>query len=78
MEQVLFNEEEVSSYIGVPVKTLRYWRFAGTDFAPKFIKLGARVYYSKQEIDEWIKNQPRYQSTYDSKQNFSGQENKEQ
>ena len=67
VELILFNEEEVSSYIGVPVKTLRYWRFAGTDFAPKFIKLGARVYYSKQEIDEWIKNQPRYQSTADRK-----------
>ena len=33
---------------------------------------------STQEIDEWIENQPRYQSTYDSKQNISGQENKEQ
>ena len=41
------------------------------------MKIGKRIYYSKQEIDEWIKNQPRYQSTYDSKQNFSGQENKE-
>lgn len=67
MEQVLLNEEEVSKYIGVPIKTIRYWRHFGKDFAPKFIKLGARVYYSKQEIDEWIENQPRYQSTSGSK-----------
>ena len=67
MEQILFNEQEVSDYIRVPVKTLRYWRHFGKDFAPKFIKLGARVYYPKQEIDDWIKNQPRYQSTTDRK-----------
>ena len=67
MEQILLNEEEVSKYIAVPMKTLRYWRHFGKDFAPKFIKLGARVYYPKQEIDDWIKNQPRYQSTTDSK-----------
>ena len=44
MEQILFNEQEVSDYTRVPVKTLRYWRHFGKDFAPKFIKLGARVY----------------------------------
>ena len=67
MEQVLFNEQEVSDYIRVPVKTLRYWRHFGKDFAPKFMKIGKRIYYSKEEINEWIKNQPRYQSTAERK-----------
>ena len=37
------------------------------DSTNKFMKIGKRIYYSKQEIDEWIKNQPRYQSTADRK-----------
>ena len=78
MGKILMRETDLEELTGIPVKTLRYWRFAGTDFAPKFIKLGNNVFYVKHEIDEWIKNQPRYQSTYDSKQNISGQENKEQ
>ena len=67
MTQVLLNENDVSVLTSIPVKTLRYWRFAGTTFAPKFIKLGARVYYPKDDLDNWLSSSPRYSSAAEAR-----------
>ena len=67
MTQVLLNENDVSVLTSIPVKTLRCWRFAGTTFAPKFIKLGARVYYPKDDLDNWLNNSPRYSSAAEAR-----------
>ncbi len=67
MEKILISETELSELTGISIKTLQWYRYKGPEYAPKFMKIGKRIYYSKQEIDEWIKNQPRYQSTADRK-----------
>lgn len=69
MNKTLLTETDLSLLIGVPVKTLRYWRFAGTTFAPKFFKLGARVYYPKDDLDNWLNNSPRYSSAAEARLN---------
>ena len=69
MTHVLLNENDVSELTSIPVKTLRYWRFAGTTFAPKFIKLGARVYYPKDDLDKWLSISPRYSSVAEARLN---------
>lgn len=68
MHQTLLSEIDVSILTGVPRKTLQYWRFAGNSFAPKFIKLGKRVYYRRLDIERWIENQPTFQSATQAKQ----------
>tara|TARA_R100001443_G_scaffold115384_2_gene133018 strand:- start:219 stop:431 length:213 start_codon:yes stop_codon:yes gene_type:complete len=67
MEKILITETELSELTGISIKTLQWYRFKGPKYAPKFMKIGKRIYYSKEEINEWIKNQPRYQSTADRK-----------
>ena len=68
MHQTLLSEIDVSILTGVPRKTLQYWRFAGNSFAPKFIKLGKRVYYRRLDIECWIEDQPAFQSATQAKQ----------
>lgn len=68
MHQTLLSEIDVSILTGVPRKTLQYWRFAGNSFAPKFIKLGKRVYYRRLDIERWIEDQPAFQSATQAKQ----------
>ena len=65
MNKTLLTETDLSLLIGVPVKTLRYWRFAGTTFVPKFIKLGARVYYPKDDLDKWLSISPRFSKVFE-------------
>ena len=67
MEKILITETELSELTGISIKTLQWYRFKGPKYAPKFMKIGKRIYYSKEEINEWIKNQPRYQSTAERK-----------
>ena len=67
MEKILRRETDLEELTGISIKTLQWYRYKGPKYAPKFMKIGKRIYYSKQEINEWIKNQPRYQSTTDSK-----------
>ena len=67
MNKALLDKREVSILIGVPQKTLQYWRFAGTQHAPKFIKLGTSVYYRKNDIDIWIANSPSFSSSIQAK-----------
>ena len=50
----LLDEKMLSAVTGIPVKTLQFWRTTGAKHAPPFIKLGKRVFYRPQEIDEWV------------------------
>lgn len=47
-------------YLGLSPKTLAMMRSAGT--GPKFVKRG-RVFYFVGDLEEWIRAQPRVQST---------------
>ena len=67
MDKTLLTETDLSNLTGIPVRTLRYWRFAGNEYAPRFLKLGASVYYRKSDIDNWINNSPAYLSSTEVK-----------
>ena len=72
MNKTLLDEREVSIVTGVPQKTPQYWRFTGASFAPKFIKLGKRVYYRKQELEQWLADKPSFTSATQAKQFSTG------
>ena len=69
MHKTLLSENDVSRLTGVPRKTLQYWRFAGTNHAPKFIKLGTRVYYRWQDLEQWLDERPSFGSAIEAKLN---------
>ena len=72
MKKTLLDEREVSIVTGVPQKTLQYWRFTGASFAPKFIKLGKRVYHRKEELEQWLADKPSFTSTTRAKHQGAG------
>ena len=71
-KKALLDEREVSIVTGVPQKTLQYWRFTGASFAPKFIKLGKRVYYRKQDLEQWLAAKPSFTSSTQAKLQGAG------
>ena len=48
----LLNENEAARRLGLSVKTLRRWRWAGKP--PRFIKIGAAVRYDPPDLDDLI------------------------
>jgi predicted DNA-binding transcriptional regulator AlpA len=72
MKKTLLDEREVSIVTGVPTKTLQYCRFAGTSHAPKFIKLGTRVYYRWQDLEKWVAERPSFSSATQAKHQGTG------
>ena len=48
----LLGAKQVSEMIGVPVGTLRYWRYS--DIGPASFTLGRRVVYRRDEVLRWI------------------------
>jgi predicted DNA-binding transcriptional regulator AlpA len=54
-DRKLLRIEEVSDRTGVPLGTLRYWRWQGT--GPASYKLGRRVVYDLAAVDAWLDEQ---------------------
>ncbi len=53
MEGDLLTTDQVAAKLGVPVRTLRQWRYLGR--GPTFIKLGPKsVRYAAGDIDTWL------------------------
>ena len=52
--------KSAAAYLGLSVKTLAMKRCLGT--GPKFIRQG-RIFYYKDDLDEWIRNCPKVTST---------------
>lgn len=48
----LLTTEEVSTLVGIPQATLRYWRHNGE--GPRSAKLGGRVVYRKTDVLAWV------------------------
>lgn len=48
----LMTTEEVAQYVRLSVETLRYFR--QRDQGPRFARLGRRVMYRRQDVDNWI------------------------
>lgn len=51
----LITTAEVHARTGIPVETLRYWRWAGR--GPKSFRLGRRVVYDLDDLDSWLDEQ---------------------
>ena len=56
--------DSAAAYIGVAPQTLAMWRCQGV--GPRFIKRG-RVFYYKEDLDEWIGQATRVTSTAQAK-----------
>ncbi|MQA16134.1 MAG: helix-turn-helix domain-containing protein [Pseudonocardiaceae bacterium] len=48
----LWGVEDVSDYLGVPVKTLYQWRHQG--YGPKSRRVGRYIRYSPREVVAWF------------------------
>lgn len=47
------TQSEVAALLKVNVRTLRHWR--QHKVGPPSLKLGKRVWYSKQAVEDWLK-----------------------
>lgn len=48
----LLDEKAVSREYGIPLATLRGWRFRG--LPPKFLRLGRSVRYRVKDLEAWL------------------------
>lgn len=48
----LLNEQQAAQFLGLSVKTLRRWRWAGRP--PRYVKLGASVRYDPADLVAYI------------------------
>ncbi|UMP04143.1 helix-turn-helix domain-containing protein [Amycolatopsis sp. EV170708-02-1] len=48
----LWTPEELATFLGIPEKTLRDWRFKG--YGPSWIKMGKHVRYSPDVVRDWL------------------------
>ena len=60
IESPLLTEHETANYLRLKVATLRRWRWAGR--GPAFHRIGGRVRYSHQDLDEFIASSRRTQT----------------
>lgn len=50
-----WTPEEVSTFLGVPVRTLYQWRYLGT--GPKAARVGRHLRYNPAEVLAWFHQQ---------------------
>jgi predicted DNA-binding transcriptional regulator AlpA len=48
----LLRLAEVSDLLGVPVGTLRHWRYAGT--GPRSARIGRNIVYRRGDVEQWV------------------------
>jgi predicted DNA-binding transcriptional regulator AlpA len=48
-----FSVRQASIYTGISVSTLNKWRMH-TNNGPKYLKLGSRVVYPRDQLDAWM------------------------
>lgn len=51
------NRKSAARYIGCAVKTLADWSMRG--IGPRSVRVGGRIFYFRQELDQWIADQSR-------------------
>jgi len=57
----LHSPEQAAKYLNTTTSSLERWRTAGT--GPAFVKIGRRVAYTKEDLDDWIQQQRRTMTT---------------
>jgi excisionase family DNA binding protein len=48
----LMSVEEVADFLGVPVQSVRKWRYLGT--GPTGLKVGRHVRYRRADLEKWL------------------------
>ena len=48
-----FNTAGAANYLGIAPATLAFWRSRGSQTVP-YLKLGGRVVYRKDDLDNWL------------------------
>ena len=51
----LLTAEQVADWLGVPERTIRYWREQGT--GPPYVRLGRWVRYRRGAVRAWLREQ---------------------
>jgi len=54
---VLYNTKQTAELFGISNRTLESWRISGQ--GPAFIKMGKLVKYKQSDLDEYLSNQTR-------------------
>jgi predicted DNA-binding transcriptional regulator AlpA len=55
MEDRLLDTTEVADYLGIPVNSLKMWRYRRT--GPPWLKLGRHVRYRQTTLERWLDGQ---------------------
>lgn len=56
MDGVLLTPQETGRRLGgVPVATLKHWRYRGT--GPRYVRVGRNVRYDPRDVDAWQRAQ---------------------
>ncbi len=58
---VLLTTERAAACLGVAKQSLVKWRVSG--IGPRFIKIGARVFYRPQDLDAWLETRVRHSTS---------------
>ena len=53
----LLTAEEVSELTRVPAATLRYWRSCRHGQGPPSFRVGRRVLYRREAVEQWVSDQ---------------------
>ncbi|WP_370934895.1 helix-turn-helix domain-containing protein [Amycolatopsis sp. cg13] len=48
----LWSPDELATFLGIPSKTLRDWRFKG--YGPSWMKIGKHVRYRPETVRRWL------------------------
>ena len=51
----LLTEEELAAALGNSPSTLELWRGSGSGKGPAWVKLGKRIFYRLQDVENWIR-----------------------
>jgi predicted DNA-binding transcriptional regulator AlpA len=52
-----FSRPEAAQYLGIGTRTLEGWAVRGG--GPRMLKLGSRVVYRRRDLDDWLANRER-------------------
>lgn len=53
----LLRPTQLASYLGISLPTLARWRLEGA--GPSFLKIGSRVAYRREAVDQWLAKRER-------------------
>lgn len=56
-DKILYTPEEAARRLNSHARTLERWRTEGN--GPRYVKIGRRVHYRREALDDWIIKQER-------------------